>query len=224
MHVRGEAPSAQRHTATHRPRTDSRPAPRRPRRVALARATLVLLSLLALPSPALAQTHCNPSDPLELWCATLTVGFDPISVTIYGYFDPSNYGGGPGRKGSLSQSQFTYKGVTYTLDDLSIDTSRGTGERGLFFGLSGLGETVFSNDARFTLRLGTTDVSLGDSAWEFDGMSMPSTGLSWANGDTVHRLLDLCGIIDTLIGDADGVYDPNVFNDRFILGLKGTMA
>ena len=39
-----------------------------------------------------------------------------------------------------------------------------------------------------------------------------------------YRLLDLCGITDTLIGDADGVYDPNVFNDRLILGLKGTMA
>ena len=37
-----------------------------------------------------------------------------------------------------------------------------------------------------------------------------------------YRLLDLCGITDTLIGDADGVYDPNVFNDRLILGLKGT--
>ena len=39
-----------------------------------------------------------------------------------------------------------------------------------------------------------------------------------------YRLLDLCGITDTLIGDADGVYDPNVFNDRLILGLKGTMS
>ena len=66
--------------------------------------------------------HCNPSDPLELWCATLTVGFDPTAATIYGYFDPLNYSGTPGRKGSLSSLQFTYKGVTYTLDDLSIDT------------------------------------------------------------------------------------------------------
>ena len=39
-----------------------------------------------------------------------------------------------------------------------------------------------------------------------------------------YRLLDLCGMTDTLIGDADGVYDPNVFNDRLILGLKGTMS
>ena len=39
-----------------------------------------------------------------------------------------------------------------------------------------------------------------------------------------YRLLDLCGMTDTLIGDADGVYDPNDFNDRLILGLKGTMS
>lgn len=39
-----------------------------------------------------------------------------------------------------------------------------------------------------------------------------------------YRLLDLCGITDTLIGDADGVYHPNHFNDRLVLGLKGTMS
>jgi DNA invertase Pin-like site-specific DNA recombinase len=38
------------------------------------------------------------------------------------------------------------------------------------------------------------------------------------------RLLDLCGITDTLIGDADGVYHPAMFNDRLLLGLKGTMS
>src|SRR5271157_1865522 len=32
------------------------------------------------------------------------------------------------------------------------------------------------------------------------------------------------GITDTLIGDADGVYHPGVFNDRLLLGLKGTMS
>ena len=192
--LRGErAPRRAQRPAPHltrRPRTKSRPARRRPRRVALAWAVLALLGLLARPSPALAQTHCNPSDPLELWCATLTVGFDALAVNIFGYFDLANYGGGPGRKGSLSQSQFTYKGVTYTLDDLSIDKGRDTGERGLFFGLSGLGETVFANDARFTLRLGTMDVSLGGSQWEVTGgMTMPNTGLTWANGDMVQVTL-----------------------------------
>jgi DNA invertase Pin-like site-specific DNA recombinase len=39
-----------------------------------------------------------------------------------------------------------------------------------------------------------------------------------------YRLLDLCGITDTLIGDSDGLYHPALFNDRLLLGLKGTMS
>ena len=39
-----------------------------------------------------------------------------------------------------------------------------------------------------------------------------------------HRLLELCGLSDTLIGDSDGVYSPRDFNDRLLLGLKGTMS
>lgn len=39
-----------------------------------------------------------------------------------------------------------------------------------------------------------------------------------------HRLLELCGLYDTLIGDSDGVYSPRDFNDRLLLGLKGTMS
>jgi DNA invertase Pin-like site-specific DNA recombinase len=39
-----------------------------------------------------------------------------------------------------------------------------------------------------------------------------------------YRLLELCGVTDTLIGDNDGVYHPALFNDRLILGLKGTMS
>jgi DNA invertase Pin-like site-specific DNA recombinase len=39
-----------------------------------------------------------------------------------------------------------------------------------------------------------------------------------------YRLLDLCGVTDTLIGDADGIYHPTLFNDRLVLGLKGTMS
>jgi len=39
-----------------------------------------------------------------------------------------------------------------------------------------------------------------------------------------YRLLDLCAMTDTLIGDADGLYHPAWFNDRLLLGLKGTMS
>ena len=39
-----------------------------------------------------------------------------------------------------------------------------------------------------------------------------------------HQLLDLCALTSTLIADADGVYSPADFNDRLLLGLKGTMS
>src|SRR4030095_13520803 len=47
--------------------------------------------------------------------------------------------------------------------------------------------------------------------------------LARSNADW-YRLLDLCAMTDTLIGDADGVYHPSLFNDRLLLGLKGTMS
>jgi excisionase family DNA binding protein len=39
-----------------------------------------------------------------------------------------------------------------------------------------------------------------------------------------HQLLDLCALTGTLIADQDGIYSPQDFNDRLLLGLKGTMS
>jgi DNA invertase Pin-like site-specific DNA recombinase len=47
--------------------------------------------------------------------------------------------------------------------------------------------------------------------------------LARSNADW-YRLLDMCAITDTLLADSDGVYHPALFNDRLILGLKGTMS
>jgi DNA invertase Pin-like site-specific DNA recombinase len=40
----------------------------------------------------------------------------------------------------------------------------------------------------------------------------------------LQRLLELCSLTETLIIEADGIYDLGSFNDRLLLGLKGTMA
>jgi hypothetical protein len=40
----------------------------------------------------------------------------------------------------------------------------------------------------------------------------------------LQRLLEFCSLSDTLIVDADGIYDLRNFNDRLLLGLKGTMS
>ncbi|MGB3299309.1 MAG: recombinase family protein [Phormidesmis sp.] len=39
-----------------------------------------------------------------------------------------------------------------------------------------------------------------------------------------HQLLEVCALFNTLIADQDGVYDPSHYNDRLLLGLKGTMS
>src|SRR3989454_7170597 len=39
-----------------------------------------------------------------------------------------------------------------------------------------------------------------------------------------YQLLDLCGLLNTLLIDAEGIYDPRQLNDRLLLGLKGTMS
>src|SRR6266853_3400848 len=39
-----------------------------------------------------------------------------------------------------------------------------------------------------------------------------------------YQLLDLAALLGTLIGDTDGIYDPRLYNDRLLLGLKGTMS
>ena len=44
------------------------------------------------------------------------------------------------------------------------------------------------------------------------------------NGRDWHTLLEFCGLVDTLIIDEDGVYDPRHPNDRLLLGMKGTMS
>ncbi len=39
-----------------------------------------------------------------------------------------------------------------------------------------------------------------------------------------HQLLEICALFGTLIADSDGIYDPAQYNDRLLLGLKGTMS
>jgi DNA invertase Pin-like site-specific DNA recombinase len=44
------------------------------------------------------------------------------------------------------------------------------------------------------------------------------------NSTDWHRLLEICALTEALILDEDGIYDPAHFNDRLLLGLKGTMS
>ena len=65
-----------------------------------------------------------------------------------------------------------------------------------------------------------TDVGMGHAGIV---MGLEVSRLARNNADW-HRLLEICALGDTLILDEDGVYDPASFNDRLLLGLKGTMS
>src|SRR5438477_5838466 len=82
-------------------------------------------------------------------------------------------------------------------------------------GVSGSGIIERSGFARLTaeVALGHVGIVLG----------LEVSRLARNNADW-YRLLDLCGVTDTLIGDADGIYHPAMFNDRLVLGLTGTMS
>src|SRR5208337_2968705 len=82
-------------------------------------------------------------------------------------------------------------------------------------GLSGSGSATRSGFARLTseVALGRVGLVLG-----LEVSRLARNNAEW------YRLIDLAGFTDTLIGDADGVYHPAVFNDRLLLGLKGTMS
>jgi DNA invertase Pin-like site-specific DNA recombinase len=82
-------------------------------------------------------------------------------------------------------------------------------------GVSGSGVVVRSGFQRLTAEVALARVGLV--------LGLEVSRLARNNADW-HRLIDLAGLTDTLIGDADGIYHPALFNDRLLLGLKGTMS
>jgi DNA invertase Pin-like site-specific DNA recombinase len=82
-------------------------------------------------------------------------------------------------------------------------------------GVSGSGTAERAGFARLTAEVALGHVGLV--------LGLEVSRLARNNADW-YRLLDLCGMTDTLIGDGDGLYHPASFNDRLVLGLKGTMS
>ena len=83
-----------------------------------------------------------------------------------------------------------------------------------------LGLSGSSTDKRSGFARLTSDVALARVGIV---LGLEVSRLARNNADW-YRLLELCGVTDTLIGDTDGVYHPALFNDRLLLGLKGTMS
>ena len=83
-----------------------------------------------------------------------------------------------------------------------------------------LGRSGAQTDGRVGFKELVADVGLGKVGIV---LGIEVSRLARNNADW-YQLLDLCAITDTLIADADGVYHPADFNDRLVLGLKGTMS
>jgi DNA invertase Pin-like site-specific DNA recombinase len=82
-----------------------------------------------------------------------------------------------------------------------------------------LGQSGASTDREGFQRL-VTAVSMGEA-----GIVLGLEVSRFARNSTDwHRLLEICALTDTLILDEDGIYNPAHFNDRLLLGLKGTMS
>lgn len=83
-----------------------------------------------------------------------------------------------------------------------------------------LGVSAAVADARVGFQKLVTEVTMGrvGIVLGIEMSRLARTGRDW------HQLLELCSLAGTLLGDPDGVYDPGYYNDRLLLGLKGTMS
>jgi DNA invertase Pin-like site-specific DNA recombinase len=83
-----------------------------------------------------------------------------------------------------------------------------------------LGRSGADSTAREGFKNLVADVGLGKVGIIF---GIEVSRLARNNADW-YQLLDLCAVTDSLIADGDGLYHPADFNDRLVLGLKGTMS
>jgi DNA invertase Pin-like site-specific DNA recombinase len=83
-----------------------------------------------------------------------------------------------------------------------------------------LGKSGATAEGRLGFQQLVSEVSLGHVGLIL-GVEMSRFARS---GKDWHQLLELCALFGTLLADLDGIYDPGQYNDRLLLGLKGTMS
>ena len=83
-----------------------------------------------------------------------------------------------------------------------------------------LGRSGASSEGRLGFKELVAEVGLGHVGLI---LALETSRLARSSADW-HQLLDLCALTGALIADQDGIYSPGNFNDRLLLGLKGTMS
>ena len=82
----------------------------------------------------------------------------------------------------------------------------------------GISGTQMANRPDFKRLVGEVSLQKVGAVFALEASRLSRSDLDW------HRLVDLCGWTGTLLIDEDGTYNPGDFNDRLLLGLKGTMS
>jgi DNA invertase Pin-like site-specific DNA recombinase len=82
----------------------------------------------------------------------------------------------------------------------------------------GLSGTQMANRPDFKRLVAEVSLQKVGAIFSLEASRLSRSCLDW------HRLMDLCGWTGTLLVDEDGCYNPSDFNDRLLLGLKGTMS
>jgi DNA invertase Pin-like site-specific DNA recombinase len=83
-----------------------------------------------------------------------------------------------------------------------------------------LGKSGADSDERHGFQRLIAEIGLGHAGLV---VSLDASRLARNNSDW-HRLLELCGLFQTLIADAERIYDPRAYHDRLLLGLSGIMS
>jgi DNA invertase Pin-like site-specific DNA recombinase len=106
----------------------------------------------------------------------------------------------------------------YALADRAVDLGWDRGQVVLLE--QDLGQSGTTSQGRDDFHRLMAAVGLGEGGAVF---ALEASRFSRSPADW-HRLLDLCALTDTLVVDQDGLYEPNDFNDRVLLGFKGTWS
>jgi DNA invertase Pin-like site-specific DNA recombinase len=82
----------------------------------------------------------------------------------------------------------------------------------------GISGTQMANRPDFQRVVAEVSLQKAGAVFALEASRLSRSDLDW------HHLVDLCGWTGTLLIDEDGIYNPADFNDRLLLGLKGTMS
>jgi DNA invertase Pin-like site-specific DNA recombinase len=124
------------------------------------------------------------------------------------------------RQSTLSQVRHNQESTErqYALREQAISLGWPAEQIVILDGDLGLSGTQMANRPDFKKLMAEVSLQKVGAVFSLEASRLSRSCLDW------HRLVDLCGWTGTLLIDEDGCYNPSDFNDRLLLGLKGTMS